>query len=72
MFAHACKRALERVVSKVRDSVYPLGRSNTWVKKTCAQREMLIVAGFALGGKKWDGIYVGRRMGVDLVCAGSR
>jgi bifunctional non-homologous end joining protein LigD len=54
MFAHACKRALEGVVSKVRDSVYPLGRNNTWVKKTCAQREMLTVAGFALGGKKWD------------------
>ena len=27
-------------------------------------------AGFALGGKKWDGVYVGRRMGADLVYAG--
>ena len=42
MFAHACKVGLEGVVSKVRDSVYPTGRSNDWVKKTCAKREMLV------------------------------
>jgi bifunctional non-homologous end joining protein LigD len=34
MFAHACKVGLEGVVSNVRDSVYPTGRSNDWVKKT--------------------------------------
>jgi bifunctional non-homologous end joining protein LigD len=54
MFAHACKVGLEGVVSKVRDSVYPTGRSNDWVKKTCAQRETL----------------TGRRKGGDLVYAG--
>ena len=48
MFAHACKVGLEGVVSKVRDSVYPVGRSNNWVKKTCAQRETLAIAGFVL------------------------
>ena len=47
MFAHACKIGLEGVVSKVRDSNYPAGRSNDWVKKTCAQRETLTIAGFA-------------------------
>jgi bifunctional non-homologous end joining protein LigD len=61
MFAHACKVGLEGVVSKVRDSVYPVGRSNSWVKKTCAQRETLTIAGFALDEGKWDGIYLGRR-----------
>ena len=55
MFAHACKLGLEGVVSKVRDSAYPTGRSNDWVKKTCAQRETLTIAGFAL-----DGTQVGR------------
>ncbi len=55
MFAHACKLGLEGVVSKVRDSVYPSGRSNDWVKKTCAQRETLTIAGFALDEGKWDG-----------------
>src|ERR1700743_3014130 len=70
MFEHACKVGLEGVVSKVRDSVYPTGRSNDWVKKTCAQRETLTIAGFALDGSKWDGLYVARRKGDDLVYAG--
>ena len=70
MFAHACKVGLEGVVSKVRDSRYSSGRGNDWVKKTCAQRETLTIAGFALDGNKWDGIYVGRRKGNDLVYAG--
>jgi bifunctional non-homologous end joining protein LigD len=61
---------LEGVVSKVRDSQYPVGRSNDLVKKTCAQRETLIIAGFALDGSKWDGLYLGRRKGNDLVYAG--
>ncbi|MCP2213951.1 non-homologous end-joining DNA ligase [Bradyrhizobium diazoefficiens] len=70
MFAHACKLELEGVVSKVRDSVYASGRGNAWVKKTCAQRETLTIAGFALDEGKWDGIYLGRRKGGDLVYAG--
>jgi bifunctional non-homologous end joining protein LigD len=50
MFAHACKVGLEGVVSKVRDSRYLSGRGRDWVKKTCAQRETLTIAGFALDG----------------------
>jgi bifunctional non-homologous end joining protein LigD len=69
MFAHACKLGLEGVVSKIRNSAYASGRGN-WVKKTCAQRETLTIAGFALDEGKWDGIYVGRRKGGDLVYAG--
>jgi bifunctional non-homologous end joining protein LigD len=70
IYKHACKVGLEGVVSKVRDSRYASGRSNDWVKKTCAQRETLAIAGFALDGKDWDGIYLGRRQGADLVYAG--
>jgi bifunctional non-homologous end joining protein LigD len=70
MFEHACKVGLEGVVSKVRDSRYSSGRGNDWVKKTCAQRETLTIAGFALDGSKWDGLYVGRRKGNDLIYAG--
>jgi bifunctional non-homologous end joining protein LigD len=70
MLKHACKTGLEGVVSKVRDSVYLSGRSNDWVKVTCAQRETLTIAGFALDGNKWDGLYIGRRKGADLVYAG--
>ena len=70
MFKHACKLGLEGVVSKVRDSAYASGRGNNWVKKTCAQRETLAIAGFALDEGKWDGIYLGRHKGADLVYAG--
>src|SRR5882757_6415359 len=70
IYRHACSVGLEGVVSKVRDSRYASGRGRDWVKKTCAQRETLTIAGFALDGSKWDGIYVGRRRGKDLVYAG--
>jgi bifunctional non-homologous end joining protein LigD len=70
IFAHACKVGLEGVVSKVRDSRYSSGRGNDWVKKTCTQRETLTIAGFALDGNKWDGIYVARHKGKDLIYAG--
>ena len=70
IYAHACKVGLEGVVSKVADSRYTSGRGNDWVKKTCAQRETLMIAGFALDGTKWDGIYLGRRRGKDLVRQG--
>jgi len=52
------------------DSPYTSGRGNSWVKKTCAQRETLTIAGFALDEGKWDGIYVGRREGDELIHAG--
>jgi bifunctional non-homologous end joining protein LigD len=71
MFAHACKVGLEGVISKVADSTYPTGeRSRNWVKKTCAQRETLVIAGYALDGHKWDGLYLGRRKGDALLYAG--
>jgi bifunctional non-homologous end joining protein LigD len=57
-------------VSKVRDSQYSSGRCNNWEKRTCAQRETLTIAGFALDASDWDGIYLGRRKGGDLVYAG--
>jgi bifunctional non-homologous end joining protein LigD len=69
MFTHACKVGLEGVVSKVRDSIYA-GRGSNWVKKTCAQRETLTIAGFALDEGKWDGIYLARRKGDHLIYAG--
>ncbi|MCP1738330.1 ATP-dependent DNA ligase [Bradyrhizobium japonicum] len=70
MFAHACKVGLEGVVSKVRDSVYVSGRGNSWVKKTCAPRETLTIAGFALDEGKRDGMYLARRKGDDVIYAG--
>jgi bifunctional non-homologous end joining protein LigD len=40
------------------------------VKQTCAQRETLPLAGFALKENKFHGIYVGRLQRKDLVYAG--
>jgi bifunctional non-homologous end joining protein LigD len=54
----------------VRDSRYISGRVNDWVKKTCQQRETLPIAGFALKANKFDGIYLDRLKGSDLVYAG--
>jgi ATP-dependent DNA ligase len=70
MFKHACGVGLEGVVSKVRDSRYHSGSSNDWVKRACAQRETLPIAGFALKENKFDGIYLGRHKGKELVYAG--
>jgi bifunctional non-homologous end joining protein LigD len=70
MFKHACKSGLEGVVSKVRDSRYPLDRTSDWVKVTCAQRETLPIAGFVLDGHKWSGIYIGRQKAGQLIYAG--
>jgi bifunctional non-homologous end joining protein LigD len=70
MYKHACKTGLEGVVSKVRDSRYHSGRTNDWAKVTCRQRETLAIAGFALDGNKFDGIYLGRQKGKELVYAG--
>jgi bifunctional non-homologous end joining protein LigD len=70
MYEYACKAGLEGVVSKVRDSRYVSGRSNDWLKKTCAQRETLPIAGFALDGEKFDGLYLGRHKGEELLYAG--
>jgi bifunctional non-homologous end joining protein LigD len=70
MFKHACGIGLEGVVSKVRDSRYNSGRGIDWVKKTCAQRETLPIAGFALKENRFDGLYIGRIRGNQLVYAG--
>ena len=40
------------------------------MKKTCAQRETLHIAGFAMKENKFDGLYVGRQKGGDLIYAG--
>jgi bifunctional non-homologous end joining protein LigD len=69
MFKRSCKMGLEGVVSNVRDSRYNSGRINDWVKVTCAQREILPIAGFA-EGQRFDGIYLGRVKGEELVYAG--
>jgi len=47
-----------------------VGRTNGWAKVTCVQRETLAIAGYALDGTKWDGMYIGRKKGAEFVYAG--
>ena len=70
LFKHVSALGLEGVISKVRDSQYKSGRISDWVKRTCAQRETLPIAGFALKADRFDGLYIGRRKGAQLVYAG--
>ena len=45
-FQLACKRGLEGIVSKRRDSKYHAGRGKTWVKTKCLLRQELVIAGY--------------------------
>ncbi|WNV10075.1 non-homologous end-joining DNA ligase [Tardiphaga sp. 709] len=70
MLKTACEMGLEGVVSKRRDSRYSSGRTDAWVKMTCRNRETLQIVGFALKENRFDGLYVGRREGNNLIYAG--
>jgi hypothetical protein len=64
-------RGLSGLLGFVPDFVVLLARHpGPILLETCAQRETLTIAGFALDGSKWDGLFVGRRKGDDLVYAG--
>jgi bifunctional non-homologous end joining protein LigD len=45
-FAEAARMGLEGIVSKQRDAPYRSGRSHTWLKMKCSQRQELVVIGF--------------------------
>ena len=45
-FRLACRFGLEGIVSKRRDKPYRPGRSSSWVKAKCVNREELVVIGF--------------------------
>jgi bifunctional non-homologous end joining protein LigD len=70
MFKTACAMGLEGVVSKQRESRYISDRTDAWVKMTCRQRETLQIVGYGLKGNRFDGLYVGRQTGDDLIYAG--
>jgi hypothetical protein len=56
-----------RAKPQVRDSHYNSGRGNDWVKVTRRQRETLPLAGFALKENRFDGLYIGRQEGDELI-----
>jgi bifunctional non-homologous end joining protein LigD len=46
ILAAACKLSLEGVIGKRRDAPYVSGRSKTWIKLKCGQRQEFIVGGY--------------------------
>jgi bifunctional non-homologous end joining protein LigD len=44
--AEACRRGLEGIVSKQRDSKYVPGRSGLWVKTKCSSRQEFVIGGY--------------------------
>ena len=45
-FREACRRALEGIVSKRRDSLYESGRGRSWLKVKCTKEQELVIGGF--------------------------
>jgi bifunctional non-homologous end joining protein LigD len=45
-FAVACKRGLEGIVSKRRDSLYSGGRGGAWLKTKCISRQEFVIGGY--------------------------
>ena len=70
LYKRACGAELEGIVSKVADSPYLGGRGDYWVMTTCAHRETLAIAGYKIKDDRFDGIFVGRRNGGELLYAG--
>jgi bifunctional non-homologous end joining protein LigD len=45
-FREACRRSLEGIVSKRRDSPYEPGRGRSWLKAKCVREQELVIGGF--------------------------
>jgi bifunctional non-homologous end joining protein LigD len=73
VFAQACQLALEGVVSKRRDAPYRSGRTDSWVKSKCIERQEFVIAGYAkssVAGKGLGSLLLGYYRGKELTYAG--
>jgi len=70
IFKNACDLGIEGIVSKRRDSRYQSGRTTAWMKATCRKRDTFRVAGIAFKAGKFDGLYLARPSGKQLLYAG--
>jgi bifunctional non-homologous end joining protein LigD len=52
----ACRMKLEGIVSKRADAPYVSGRSESWIKAKCANRQELVVVGYAVSSVMRDAI----------------
>jgi bifunctional non-homologous end joining protein LigD len=56
IYHEACSHGAEGIVSKRADSHYISGRSASWVKIKCGQRQEFVIGGFTLPTKGGDGL----------------
>jgi bifunctional non-homologous end joining protein LigD len=70
VYEHACRLRLEGIVSKLRNSTYTSGRSDSWVKIKCSLTEQLPIVGFTAAGDSVASLRVGRRVDGQLLYAG--
>ena len=73
MLSHACRMGLEGVISKRRDAPYQSGRTLSWIKSKCVQRQEFIILGFlnsAAIGRGLRSIIVGYRKNGKIIYAG--
>lgn len=72
-FQHACRLALEGMVSKRRDAPYRSGRGGDWIKVKCTKRQEFVVGGWqpsAAKGHELRAILVGYFQDGKLLYAG--
>ena len=73
IFAEACQRGAEGIVSKRGDGVYLSGRSKSWIKSKCDRRQEFVIGGFTKPSNGTEGIgalLLGYYEGKKLVYAG--
>jgi bifunctional non-homologous end joining protein LigD len=73
VFAQACQLALEGVVSKRADAIYRSGRTDSWVKSKCIERQEFVIAGYSkssVAGKGLGSLLLGYYRGKELTYAG--
>ncbi len=46
VFAEACRRGMEGIISKRTDAVYLAGRNRNWIKIKCGRRQEFVIGGF--------------------------
>jgi bifunctional non-homologous end joining protein LigD len=73
MFAGACEKGLEGIISKEADAPYAPGRQRTWLKVKCSRRQEFIIAGFSdarKGERALGALYLAYRKNGALRYAG--
>ena len=70
VWLHACKLALEGIVSKRADAPYVSGRTPTWVKSKCRAGQEVVIGGYTSAGRQLRSLLVGVHRNRRLQYAG--